>query len=167
VFDRPSNISNQLERIANGGGPAPTEERIAARKQMIASGKLPEGVSLDEDLTLDERFRRLKAFYITQLVDDSSSVASLDFSSSYGYGSPGVLSRIMGIYSGIPGYGNKKKKPKSTTMREATTLNEGLKVIGREEHVIEKMKKVQWDGSGYSTSWAQRTVLILRFHPEK
>jgi dynactin-4 len=147
LFDRPGNITAQLERVANGGGPASAEERAAARQKLIASGKPSETIALSDELTPDERFKKLKSFYVAQLIDSSSSSASPDLSSAYGYGSPGALSRIMGLYSGVTGYGNKKTKTKSAPMREASTQNEGLKLLGREENIIEKMKRVQWDNS--------------------
>ncbi|KAH0559373.1 hypothetical protein GP486_004116 [Trichoglossum hirsutum] len=153
MFDRPGNITAQLEKIANGGGPASAEERAAARQKLITSGKPPETITLSDEPTPDERFKKLKSFYMTQLMDSSSSSASTDLSSAYGYGSPGALSRIMGLYSGVTGYGNKKTKTKSAPMREALTQSEGLKLLGREENTIEKMKSVQWNGM---TSLSQR-----------
>ncbi|KAH0541332.1 hypothetical protein FGG08_004170 [Glutinoglossum americanum] len=153
LFDRPSNITHQLERVANGGVPGFAEERAQARKKVIAGEDIPEGFAWDVDLTPDERFGKLKHFYLTQLVNSSSSSNSLDLSNSYGYGSPGALSRIMGLYSGITGYGNKKSKARSMPMREASTVADGLKLLERDESVIEKMKQAKWDDT---TSLSQR-----------
>jgi Dynactin p62 family len=106
-----------------------------------------EKTNLEDEHTPDEQFKNLKNFYISQLMDSSTSSAPLDLSSTLGYGSPGALSRIMGLYSGVTGYGGKKAKSKSKPMREASSPQEGLKLLGRDEDVIEKMKKTQWSGS--------------------
>ncbi|KAI9770124.1 MAG: hypothetical protein M1840_003574 [Geoglossum simile] len=166
VFDRPSNITAQLEKVANGGGPAVAARREMARRKYVkerlalepskSTAALEEEfgkTNLEERLTPDEQFKNLKAFYISQLMDSSTSSAPLDLSSTLGYGSPGALSRIMGLYSGVTGYGGKKAKAKSKPMREASSPQEGLKLLGREEDVIEKMKKTQW---GAITSLSQR-----------
>ncbi|KAI9785178.1 MAG: hypothetical protein M1839_000816 [Geoglossum umbratile] len=160
IFDRPSNFAAQLEKTANGGGPRLAERREAAvtkyfkdriaLEPSMSTAPLEEAyrkVNWVDDLTPDERFAKLKSFYTPLLMLNSTPSDPIDLSTAYGYASPGALSRIMGIYSGVTGYGGKRRKEKTEPVREATSLGEGLKLLEREEDIIEKMKKAQWDGS--------------------
>ena len=96
---------------------------------------------------MDKRFTNLKSFYTSQLAEPSSSGHSLDLSGGNGYGSPGTLSRIMGLYTDLGGYGAKKAQVKGGSMREAQSIEEGIQLLGDEDAMIRKMQEVGWEGS--------------------
>ncbi|KAI9822035.1 MAG: hypothetical protein M1832_003207 [Thelocarpon impressellum] len=143
-FHKPNNITGQLADLRKG------------------SSRLQNSVKQDEDDTDTEitsmdpakQFANLKSFYISQLAEPSSAGPSLDLPSSYAYGSPGNLSRIMGLYTGV-GYGPKKQQSKPGMMREAYGMEEGCRVLGNDDdEVIERIKDLGWDET---TSLSQRT----------
>ncbi|KAI9679741.1 MAG: hypothetical protein M1817_004755 [Caeruleum heppii] len=158
TFTKPSNISGQLEDLRRKHGKGRSRlELVSGDAGFGTGGHVDAGVSSkSEEFTeedLEKRFADLKAFYTSQLADDPSTVSSLDLRGGHGYGSPNALSRIMGLYGGLGGYGSKKPKAKAEPMREALSPDEGLKVISDQDPLIREMSDVGWDGT---TSLTQR-----------
>jgi dynactin-4 len=106
----------------------------------------------NEKLDPDSHFSNLKSFYQSQLAE-SSPVGALGYSADYGYGSPGALSRIMGLYTG-GSMVDKKSKSKTGAMREAHNAFEGLQIIAdSDEKAIATMRTQGWQST---TSSLQR-----------
>lgn len=111
-------------------------------------------VTLDpsEELDAESQFSNLKSFYQEQLAE-SSPAGALGLAGDYGYGSPGALSRIMGLYT-TGALGDRKSKKKSGTMREAHNALEGLQVSPpTAEAAIARLRASGWEGT---TSLSQR-----------
>jgi len=180
LFDKPQGIHAQLSKIQNGGAPILTAKerrkgREEGKKDLISSlGKhesqeeLSEGLGVNERLDIEAHFSNLKAFYQSQLAD-SSPVTALGFSADYGYGSPGALSRIMGLYTGGT-MADKKSKGKSGTMREAQNSSEGLQISHQaDEDIFKTLRSQGWEGTTSSSqrkdSPNQNTHLVSDLRP--
>lgn len=111
--------------------------------------------------TAKARFSALKAFYQAQLAATSpgagfpSALGGLGMG-EYGFNSPGTLSRIMSLYSGAGGGGPGgsgggpagRQKGRASTMREAETAAEGLRVSDLDEGVaLARLRRDGWDGT--------------------
>ncbi|CZT49288.1 probable dynactin arp1 p62 subunit RO-2 [Rhynchosporium secalis] len=160
-FEKPNGIFAQLAKIRNGGEAIVTakerrkdrEERKRDFSGASMSEESPDQEILrmldsNEKLDAQSHFSNLKAFYQTQLAD-ASPVGALGFSGDYGYGSPGALSRIMGLYTG-GSMVDKKSKSKVGNMREAQDALEGLQLAPSDEEAIAKLHIQGW----HSTSSA-------------
>ena len=129
------------------------KERRKAREERSADEAIPdEGheseVILDpnEELDAESHFSSLKSFYQEQLAE-SSPAGALGFTGDYGYGSPGALSRIMGLYT-AGALGDRKSKNKSGTMREARDALEGLQLSPTSaEEDIARLRASGWEGT--------------------
>jgi dynactin-4 len=111
-----------------------------------------ENLDLNENLDAESQFSNLKFFYQSQLAESSPSGA-LGFSGDYGYGSPGTLSRIMGLYTG-GSFVDKKSKSKTSTMREAYDTLEGLQITTSSAN--ESIFRLQTQGWNSTASASQR-----------
>lgn len=113
----------------------------------------PEDESFDdtnENLDAVAQFANLKAFYQAQLAE-SSPVSALGLAGDYGYGSPGALTRIMGLYTG-GSMVDKKSKSKNGTMREAQDASEGLQILPTsDEEAIHRMHTEGWHATATAT----------------
>ncbi|KAI9740684.1 MAG: hypothetical protein M1818_004648 [Claussenomyces sp. TS43310] len=153
-FDKPNAIYTQLSKVRNGGRPvAPTKERRQDRDDgRIPSMPLISGEDedhsqdrLDEVLDPETQFANLKSFYQSQLAE-TSPTGPLSFSGDYGYGSPGTLSRIMGLYTG-GSFPSKSTKNKKSFMREAQNASEGLVVCPAKDNRVEQLEVGGWAGT--------------------
>ncbi|KAI9830274.1 MAG: hypothetical protein M1838_005818, partial [Thelocarpon superellum] len=154
-FHKPNNITGQLANLKKGG--STREHSLLQYPVSQTQGeteneaeKAEEGPAVDEE----RRFANLKSFYTAQLSEPSPAGPAMDLGSAYGYGSPGTLSRIMGLYTGMGGYGAKKAQGKSGSIREARDAGEGLQVLGDEDGIIRRMRAGGWDET---TNWSQRS----------
>ncbi|KAI9751535.1 MAG: hypothetical protein M4579_006029 [Chaenotheca gracillima] len=168
IFEKPNNISGQLAKMT-GTKSIWLSESERERKPSLTPGTeqdTPEGEA-SRKLDADKQFANLKSFYTTQLLEHApNGTSSLGLpSSSYGYGSPGTLSRIMGMYTGVGGYGRKKEKGKTEVMREARELKEGIRPASSEDETIKRMREGGFDGV---TTLAQRSDVnrSARFFPD-
>ena len=161
MLDKPNSVFQQLTKIRNKGQPAVNAKEgrrdSVGRALDISSPIITEEAEElgTEDLMLnpETQFANLKAFYQTQLVE-SSPTGTLGFTGDYGYGSPGALSRIMGLYTG-GSFSDKKAKSKTGTMREAYDALEGLQVSSSlSEKAILKLQTEGW----HSTASAEQAV---------
>lgn len=162
-FEKPNGIYGQLAKIKNGGEPTITpkqrrldrEERRRDMSEATSADESQEMEPLDphEKLDAESQFSNLKSFYQSQLAE-SSPVSALGFSGDYGYGSPGALSRILGLYTG-GSLVDKKSKSKTGTMREAHDALEGLQITTptSDESTISRLRSEGWDSTA---SAAQR-----------
>ncbi|RFU31793.1 hypothetical protein B7463_g4556, partial [Scytalidium lignicola] len=160
-FEKSNGIYSQLLKINNGGGARLTAKERRRdkdkddRRRSISSSPLIEepfeSYSLDPDEILDpeSQFSNLLSFYRSQ-VADSAPPGSLGFAGDYGFGSPGALSRIMGLYTGVA---DKKIKSKPKPMREAVDALEGLQTTRPEAMNIAKLRSEGWNST---TSLSQR-----------
>ena len=117
-----------------------------------------EGETLDpnENLDAETQFSNLKSFYQSQLAESSPS-GSLGFTGDYGYGSPGALSRIMGLYTG-GSFADKKSKSKTSTMREAYDALEGLQITSPSaEEFITKLQAEGWHSTASASQRKEQT----------
>lgn len=105
----------------------------------------------DEELDVEAQFSNLRKFYQSQLAEISSA-GPLSFSGDYGYGSPGTLSRIMGLYTG-GSFNMRNAKNKKSVMREAQTASEGLSICSSEDNIVDQLKRDGWEST---TSSGQR-----------
>jgi dynactin 4 len=144
TFDKPTNLRQQLDRIANGGIPKRPQKAQdsldAARKSSLAQEPFSTGgdqndsdnnVQPKEPQEMDPpaRFKALRSFYKDQITAASSSDSGLPASAlDLAYSSPSSLARIMSLYSNLGGSSLKKSRPKPTLMREALTAMEGLHI---------------------------------------
>ena len=144
-FHKPNNITGQLANLKKWG-----TTREQSSQQQTSSQETEEDSGRPDH---ERQFANLKSFYASQLAEPSAAGSSLDFSSSYG--SPGTLSRIMGLYTGVSSYGAKKPRGKSSQMREGHTEAEGMLELGSEEVILSKTQEAGWDGSEQprSESW--------------
>lgn len=139
-FEKPVNISGQLAKARN----KPVDPFLRRQQKELDGEKHDAPPTLDRE----RQFANLKAFYKSQLVQSPSPTTSFDLSSSFGYGSPDAISRLVGLYTGVGSVTSKALKEKKSLMREAYGVEEGIKVLGNEEEeVIERMKMVGWEGS--------------------
>lgn len=157
-LEKPNSIYAQLAKIKNGGEPyISPKERRRIREERKGDGEENQGseMTLDpnEKLDAESQFANLKAFYQEQLAE-SSPASALGFTGDYGYGSPGALSRIMGLYTGSS-FGDKKSKSRSSIMREAQSALEGLQISSpsASEESIARLRASGWEGT---CSTAQR-----------
>lgn len=168
-FEKPNGIFAQLAKIKNGGEPILTakdrrkdrEERkrdfsgLAAEESQENEGV--ESLDPNERLDAESQFSNLKAFYQTQMAE-SSPVSALGFTGDYGYGSPGALSRIMGLYTG-GSFADKKSKTKTGTMREACDALEGLQITPlSDEEAITKLRSEGWRSTASSEQRKEQTT---------
>ncbi|CAL3965016.1 hypothetical protein PZA11_002129 [Diplocarpon coronariae] len=170
-FEKPNGIFAQLARIRNGGEVMVTarerrrerEERKRDFSGTSTSEESPERETSLQTLDPNERldaasqFSNLKAFYSSQL-PDSNPANALGLTGDYGYGgSPGALSRIMGLYTGGLAVDTKTKKSKSRLMREANDALEGLQLTStNDEEAIARLCSGGWDSTATA---AQRKQL--------
>jgi dynactin-4 len=154
-------IYSQLSRIKNGGEPMVSQkdrrEREEGRRNISSSIILENDEEEDASQPTDDsdpetRFSNLKSFYQSQLMD-TSAAGPLSYSGEYGYGSPGALSRIMGLYTGNT-FGDKKSKSKTALMREAYEPSEGF-LLSPETNV--EVQRLQEEGWASTTSHEQRS----------
>jgi len=159
-LEKPNSVYAQLSKIQNGGNAYITaKERRKEGKREISDIVEDSSEFQDSQLTLDpqeildadSQFSNLKSFYQSQLADSAPSGA-LGFSADYGYGSPGALSRIMGLYTGSS-FADKKAKNKTGTMREARDALEGFQISASSEDAIAKLRTEGWHATA---STAQR-----------
>jgi dynactin 4 len=158
-FDKPNSIFAQLAKVKNGGEPILTakdrrKDREERKMDLTGSSATEESqeseapINLDPNEKLDpqSQFSNLKAFYQAQMAE-SSPVSALGFTGDYGYGSPGALSRIMGLYTG-GSFADKKSKTKSGTMREARDALEGLQIdpLSSDEAII-RLRAEGWEST--------------------
>jgi len=171
LFEKPNGIYAQLSKIRNGGELiASPKERRRDREERRKDASDPktaednqEGESRDpnEKLDAESQFSNLKSFYQSQLAESSPS-GGLGFSGDYGYGSPGALSRIMGLYTG-GSLADKKSKSKTGTMREAYDALEGLQITtpSADEEAISRLRTEGWNSTA---SASQRKEQINNTH---
>jgi len=120
------------------------------KKREAAESGAEEGQELvhadpTQKLDAESQFSNLKAFYQSQLADSNQN-GTLGFTGDYGYGSPGALSRIMGLYTGGT-YTDKKSKNKNSSMREAADAIEGLQISSlsnSDEANLQKLRTLGW-----------------------
>ncbi|KAL2074494.1 hypothetical protein VTL71DRAFT_8272 [Oculimacula yallundae] len=155
-FEKPNGIFTQLSKIRNGGEAIVTakerrKDREERKRDFSSTSISEESPDKETFQTLDPKekldaasqFSNLKAFYQSQLAD-ASPVGALGFSGDYGYGSPGALSRIMGLYTG-GSMVDKKSKSKLGNMREAQDALEGLQLTpSSDEEAITKLHTHGW-----------------------
>jgi dynactin-4 len=147
-LDKPNSVYAQLAKIKNGGEPLLSpKERRRIQEERKAEGE--EGdLALDptEELDAESHFSNLKSFYQDQLAE-SSPAGALGFTGDYGYGSPGALSRIMGLYTSGT-LGDRKSKNKSGAMREAHDALEGLQISPQSSaSAIAQLRTSGWEGT--------------------
>lgn len=160
-FDKPNSIFNQLYKMKNGGvTPKDLRDRGEARQDIsntviIEENEKAEKLPLCDEMDIVTRFSNLKSFYQSQVAETSTS-GSLSFTGDYAYGSPGALSRIMGLYTG-GSFADRKSKNKAGTMREASGPSEGLYVCPETDPAVERLRAVGWAGTA---SREQRSLQI-------
>lgn len=140
-FEKSSGLYSQLLKIRNGGQPKlSAREYREKRKEDRDAPPLP-----DSELDADLQFANLKAFYQAQLADiNASAGGGLSSLGDLGFSSPGTLSRIMSLYTG-GSLGGKRNMGKSTTMREALTTDDGLKLAQLDESAaVDKLLNGTW-----------------------
>ncbi|KAH8595622.1 dynactin Arp1 p62 subunit RO2 [Bisporella sp. PMI_857] len=161
-LEKPNSVFAQLAKIKNGGDPYITaKERRREGSRQLTEGRRGSADTeniLDPNETLDaeSQFSNLKAFYQSQLADTSPGGALGSFSGDYGYGSPGALSRIMGLYTGSS-FADKKSKNKMGNMREASDALEGLQISSTSaEGTITKLRTEGWEGTVSTSQRAEQ-----------
>ncbi len=147
-FDKPNNISGQLEKLKGGraSGLSPKAVKHIEASQEGEGGREPAGQVQGTMIEVEERFANLKSFHTYQLNDPSLNPL-MSPSGDSGYNSPNALARIMSMYTGT-GSHQKKSRTKPNIMREAYGIEEGIKVLDPREDAatIPKMKEMGWHG---------------------
>ena len=158
-FEKPNSVYSQLSKIKNGGDPLISakerrrdrdERRTSLATETIleeADEVIEKHVDPNEKLDIESQYANLKSFYQSQLADSNPSSA-LGFSNDYGYGSPGALTRIMGLYTG-GSFGDRKTKSKNASMREACDSTEGLQIYDPEAEsvAVSQLLRESWEGT--------------------
>ncbi|CAD6500771.1 BgTH12-07900 [Blumeria graminis f. sp. triticale] len=161
-FDKQNGIFAQLSKVMNGGKTVVvSQEKRKNREKRWKS--YPDTINIsvedvqkfqdreaspqDGVLDIESQFANLHTFYQSQLAD-ATPVGTLGLASDFGYGSPGTLSRIMGLYTGS-NFMERKSKVKSRVMREASTASEGLQATELEamdeDDVINQLRTEGWE----------------------
>ena len=146
-FDKPNNISGQLEKLKNGRGSHTTPRAVRHLDDGYANPEDNEQLSEKEiGMNPDEHFSTLKSFYSSQLNDPSTN-PPMSPSGDQGYSSPNALARIMSMYTGLGNY-SKTAKARPKTMQEARGSDEGAKTFdpAYDADAIRKMQQLGWDG---------------------
>jgi dynactin-4 len=163
-FEKPNSIFSQLSKIRNGGEPIVSKERRLdgndARRRPL--GPLVSGEDEDHthegpdgELDPDTRFANLRTFFQSQL-SETSTASPLNFGGDFGFGSPGNLSRIMGLYTG-GSFADKKTKNKSGSMREAHNASEGFYVCPHTDNTPQELAKAGWNGTASHNQRAEQS----------
>ncbi|KAI9646114.1 hypothetical protein NHQ30_005554 [Ciborinia camelliae] len=159
TFEKPNSVYSQLSKLKNGGTPLISakerrrnreERRTSLATETIleeADEVTEKQLDPNEKLDIESQYENLKSFYQGQLADSNPSSA-LGFSNDYGYGSPGALTRIMGLYTG-GSFGDRKAKSKNSGMREASDSTEGLQVYEPESEstAVSQLLQEGWTGT--------------------
>lgn len=160
TIEKPNSVYTQLAKIKNGGSRhiSAREHRsiLSERKNDLSEDTTSDngGTDPNEILDANTQFANLKTFYQGQL-SESSPNSALGFTGDYGYGSPGALSRIMGLYTG-GSFAAQKTKSKPGAMREAMDALEGLQIQrSSAADAIAKLKAGGWESTA---SLAQQTA---------
>lgn len=155
LFDKASSIFTQLSKINNGG--QPRKDRTTRRRDFSGATIMEEEETVDtsEKLDAESQFANLKSFYQSQLTDTTPG-GGLGFTGDYGYGSPGALSRIMGIYTGAT-TSDKKAQSKSNAMRDAHDTSEGLQIVSPSTDTS-MITTLRTEGFASTTTMTQRTT---------
>ncbi|KAI4236734.1 MAG: hypothetical protein L6R40_006078 [Gallowayella cf. fulva] len=104
----------------------------------------------------DQVFANLKTFLKTQLSDLNPNNPLLTPSGDMNYSSPSSLARIMSLYTTLgSGYG-KKATQKPTSMRESSSLEEGLRMTSPNADVG-RIAKLRSQGYPDTTASSQRS----------
>ncbi|KZF23519.1 hypothetical protein L228DRAFT_282240 [Xylona heveae TC161] len=171
-FDRPSAIAGQLLRMRNGGQPTLTRKERDGERDRRKRGDTNDAEEEDDHSwkqhkeieDVDDHFSNIRAFYTDQLAETSAS-SPFGGNNEFGYGSPGALSRIMGLYSRAGRLSSHRPKDKIRPMREAFGEDEGVKLFDAkgEDEIIERMKSVGWEGTAKleQQSWQNRDARFL------
>jgi len=147
-FDKSNGIYSQLAKLQNGGDLLETPQ--ARRKRAISDAKRAEDrreIPPEEELDPESHFHNLKSFYQSQIAE-STQAGGLGYSGDYGFGSPGTLDRIMGLYTGT-GLPDKKSKRKNDTFHEASKSVEGLQLFSpmKDEAIISNFRTEGWSST--------------------
>ncbi|POS87253.1 hypothetical protein EPUL_002018 [Erysiphe pulchra] len=125
--------------------------KVTNAKEDIASIHVESSQVLDPE----SQFSYLKTFYQSQLAE-STPIGPLGFPTDFSFGSPGTLSRIMGLYTGGPII-DEISNSKISLMREAQGVTEGLQVFDHtqndEKNIINRLFSEGWKST---SSCAQR-----------
>lgn len=172
-FEKPNGIYSQLARVKNGGAPiiTPKERRkdreeksreisvpVVKEEDIPEEGEDPVNLDPNEALDAESQFSNLKAFYQSQLAEASPAGALGFTGGDYGYGSPGALSRIMGLYTG-GSFTDKRSKSKVGTMREAQDALEGLQLTkpSLDHEVISKLSTGGYENTSSVSQLKEQT----------
>ncbi|KAF2744797.1 hypothetical protein M011DRAFT_470106 [Sporormia fimetaria CBS 119925] len=157
-FEKPTGITGQLAKIANGGKPMQTQkerdkererrkeaERARRQDRLTGSGDEPPQSNTGSP-PHDDVFASLSSFYKSQL---AAQTPSNPFSHDVSFTSPSSFSRIMNLYSNP----KKQKRDKPTPMREAASALEGLTLHDPtvDTATIERLKTCGWSSTLSST----------------
>ncbi|TGO89833.1 hypothetical protein BPOR_0092g00190 [Botrytis porri] len=174
-FEKPNSVYSQLSKIKNGGDPLISakerrrdrdERRTSLATETIleeADEVIEKHVDPNEKLDIESQYANLRSFYQGQLADSNPSSA-LGFTNDYGYGSPGALTRIMGLYTS-GSFGDRKTKSKTASMREACDSTEGLQVYDPEAEsvAVSQLLREGWEGTIATEQRTNQTSPSTRF----
>ena len=132
------------------GKPTKITEQLNKQRKSRISGNEEKEEPEKTDLTHDDAFVNLSAFYKDQL---SESGDPQNPYSNSPYSSPANLARIMSLYGGLSYNALKKSREKPQPMREAMARSEGFASFKPDESdadIIQKMQSLGWDGTATS-----------------
>ncbi len=139
VFDKPNGIAEQLAAKSRSGG----------REEVNGDSKGDQQIDETEEIDDEEsQFAKLRAFYSSQLSKSTPQTAGSTndiHGGSYRYGSPGALARLVGLYTGTGSQMRGTSKNNNGVMREANGPEEGLKTVGNDEGMIQRMRDAKWE----------------------
>ena len=148
-FEKQSGIYAQLAKLNNRSREAMIEGGIdPAMSNEVGVAYSTESTVSRYRTPMEGQYATLKSFYKDQLAAMAGAAPGVG-PGEYGYGSPGALTRLLGLYT-TGGYGSKKPKKEKTEMREANS-DEGLSELEDETEVVERLKMEGWDNSESST----------------
>ncbi|KHJ31065.1 putative dynactin arp1 p62 subunit ro2 [Erysiphe necator] len=174
-FEKQNGIFAQLSKMNGAGATNITAKNrrkdLHKRQTVLADMKVisveDEESHVDSSLNLDpeSQFSSLKSFYQSQLAELTPS-GPLGFGSDFGFGSPGTLSRIMGLYTG-GSLIDEISNAKVSVMREARHATEGLQIFEHtqadDKKIINRLFSEGWQSTSSCAQRREITNLNKRF----
>ena len=164
VFSKANSLHLQLAKMRNGSKPRLAPKKKNKRRELgtsihsvgpsllsssslsaaldaddpTSSASIAGTASLEEGLDLERQFSFLRQFYQKQLSEHAGITSGLSPFGDVGFGSPASFSRILNMYTGMPGASNsadfsKKNTARLRGMREARDETEGFLVAQLDE----------------------------------
>lgn len=160
-FEKHNNITVQLQKIYNPTQRNPLSPIERSGDEGSVKSPLSPGsaTELPKPRPPDnaELFSRLHGFYKTQIAESSDSGPGFGLA-DLNYNSPSSISRLLNLYSSAGKKAGKRQKPHP--MREALSLEEGLRVLqsSSEDAAIQRLQDEGWSNTASTAQQHNQTL---------